>query len=86
MPINESRTIGANTPAPSNCVIIRRLKYPSPACAPSHSPIAAPITLMGTATFSPEKKDDKAEGTSNLKKFAFEKHQWIEIILSSIYL
>lgn len=68
MPINESRTIGANTAAPSNCVIIRRLKYPSPACAPSHSPIAAPITLIGTATFSPEKKDGKAEGTSNLKK------------------
>src|SRR5699024_10747099 len=70
MPINESRTIGANTPAPSNCVIILRLKYPKPACAPSHSPIAAPITLMGTATFKPEKKEGKADGTSNFKKMS----------------
>lgn len=53
---NDSNTIGANTPAPSNCVIILLLKYPSPACAPSHSPIAAPITLSGTAIFNAEKK------------------------------
>ena len=46
---NDNNTMGANTPAPSNCVIILLLKYPSPACAPSHSPIAAPITLSGTA-------------------------------------
>ena len=54
--ITEIRTIGANTPAPSSCVIILLLKYPSPAFAPSHSPIAAPISTRGIAIFKEEKK------------------------------
>lgn len=60
---NDNNTIGANTPAPSNCVIILLLKYPSPACAPSHSPIAAPITLNGTAIFKAEKNKEEQTAT-----------------------
>ena len=60
---NDNNTIGANTPAPSNCVIILLLKYPSPACAPSHSPIAAPITLSGTAIFKAEKNKEEQMAT-----------------------
>ncbi len=59
---NDNNTIGANTPAPSNCVIILLLKYPSPACALSHSPIA-PITLSGTAIFKAEKNKEEQTAT-----------------------
>ena len=52
----DSNIIGAKTPAPSNWVIILRLKYPNPLWAPSHSPMAAPITLSGIAIFIAEKK------------------------------
>ena len=58
-----SSTIGANTPAPSSCVIMRRLKYPRPACAPSHSPIAAPMIDIGIAIFMAEKKYGSAAVT-----------------------
>lgn len=60
---NDNNTIGANTPAPSNCVIILLLKYPSPACAPSHSPIAAPITLSGTAILKLRKNKEEQTAT-----------------------
>ena len=56
---NDNNTMGANTPAPSNCVIILLLKYPNPACAPSHSPIAAPITLSGTAILKLRKNKEE---------------------------
>ena len=68
MATTESRRIGANTPAPSSCVIIRRLKYPSPLCAPSHSPIAAPMMDSGTAILMAEKKQGSTAGIFNLKK------------------
>lgn len=71
---NDNNTIGANTPAPSNCVIILLLKYPSPACAPSHSPIAAPITLSGTAIFNAEKSKEEQMATLALKKHLFSLH------------
>ena len=57
-----------DTPAPSSCVIIRRLKYPSPLCAPSHSPIAAPMMDSGTAILMAEKKQGSTAGIFNLKK------------------
>ena len=60
---NDNNTIGANTPAPSNCVIILLLKYPSPACAPIHSPIAAPITLSGTAILKLRKNKEEQTAT-----------------------
>src|SRR5699024_11778221 len=63
------------------CVIIRRLKYPNPDCAPSHSPIAAPITLKGMATFKPEKKCGNAEGICNLKNISF----WLAPIVKRSY-
>ena len=68
MATTESRRIGANTPAPSSWVIIRRLKYPSPLCAPSHSPIAAPMMDSGTAILMAEKKQGSTAGIFNLKK------------------
>ena len=54
--------MGAKTPAPSSWVIIRREKYPRPLWAPSHSPMAAPMMLMGTAIFTAEKKQGRAQG------------------------
>lgn len=71
---NDNNTIGANTPAPSNCVIILLLKYPSPACAPSHSPISAPITLSGTAIFNAEKSKEEQMATLALEKHLFSLH------------
>lgn len=71
---NDNNTIGANTPAPSNCVIILLLKYPSPACAPSHSPIAAPITLSGIAIFNAEKNKEEQMATLALEKHLFSLH------------
>lgn len=71
---NDNNTIGANTPAPSNCVIILLLKYPSPACAPSHSPIVAPITLSGTAIFNAEKSKEEQMATLALEKHLFSLH------------
>ena len=64
-------TMGAKTPAPSSCVIILLLKYPSPLCAPSHSAIAAPIIERGTAIFKAEKKLGSAPGILSLKNISF---------------
>lgn len=54
--------------APSSCVIIRLLKYPSPLCAPNHSPMAAPMMDMGTAILMAEKKQGSTAGIFSLKK------------------
>mgnify|MGYP002508097797 CR=1 FL=1 len=62
----EMEELGANTPAPSSWVIMRLLKYPRPFCAPSHSAIAAPITLSGTDIFTAEKKCGRAVGSFSL--------------------
>ena len=55
-------TIGAKTPGPSNWVIMRLLKYPSPADAPKYSPIVAAIKAMGIASFIDATRYEIAEG------------------------
>ena len=59
---NDNNTIGANTPAPSNCVIILLLKYPSPACAPIHSPIRSDNTKRN-CNFKAEKNKEEQTAT-----------------------
>ena len=47
---------------------MRRLKYPRPLCAPSHSPIAAPMIESGIAILSAEKKYGSTAGSLSLRK------------------
>ena len=44
-----------------------RVKYPSPALEPTHSPITAPMTLKVMAILVPEKTNGRAPGTRTLK-------------------